>query len=88
MLFKPALERLSDTTEVLRLGATGGAHNLPLAHGAMLRSGIVGRGLPLRWVVGNGRRLAVDGKGVFCEPKEVALGRVEAPFRLIFRLPI
>ena len=40
-----ALERLPDTTEVLRLGATGGAHSVPLVHGAMQRSGVVGKGL-------------------------------------------
>ncbi|OGG46827.1 MAG: hypothetical protein A3F84_03540 [Candidatus Handelsmanbacteria bacterium RIFCSPLOWO2_12_FULL_64_10] len=40
-----ALERLPDTTEVLRLGATGGAHSVPLVHGGMQRSGVAGRGL-------------------------------------------
>jgi len=40
-----ALERLPDTTEVLRLGATGGAHSVPLVHGGMQRSGILGKGL-------------------------------------------
>ena len=36
-----ALERLPDTTEVLRLGAMGEAHNLPLIHGEMQRRGQV-----------------------------------------------
>jgi hypothetical protein len=40
-----ALERLPDTTEVLRLGATGGAHSVPLVHGEMQRSGVAGTGL-------------------------------------------
>lgn len=40
-----SLERLPDTTEVLRLGATGGAHSVPLVHGGMQRSGVVGRGI-------------------------------------------
>ncbi|MDP6776099.1 MAG: heparinase II/III family protein [Candidatus Latescibacteria bacterium] len=35
------LERLPDTTEVLRLGALGEAHNLPLVHGEMQRRGKV-----------------------------------------------
>ena len=35
------LERLPDTTEVLRLGALGEAHNLPLVHGEMQRRGAV-----------------------------------------------
>ena len=35
------LERLPDTTEVLRLGAIGEAHNLPLIHGEMQRRGLV-----------------------------------------------
>jgi hypothetical protein len=35
------LERLPDTTEVLRLGALGEAHNLPLVHGEMQRRGPV-----------------------------------------------
>ena len=33
------LDRLPDTTEVLRLGALGEAHNLPLVHGDMQRRG-------------------------------------------------
>ncbi len=36
-----ALDRLSDTTEVLRLGALGEAHNLPLIHGEMQHRGPV-----------------------------------------------
>jgi len=36
-----SLEALPDTTEVLRLGATGEAHNLPLVHGEMQRRGRV-----------------------------------------------
>ena len=36
-----ALERLDDTTEVLRLGALGEAHNLPLINGDMQRRGRV-----------------------------------------------
>ena len=36
-----ALERLDDTTEVLRLGALGEAHNLPLINGEMQRRGQV-----------------------------------------------
>lgn len=36
-----ALDRLPDTTEVLRLGALGEAHNLPLIHGEMQRLGPV-----------------------------------------------
>ena len=35
------LEALPDTTEVLRLGAIGEAHNLPLVHGEMQRRGHV-----------------------------------------------
>jgi len=35
------LEPLPDTTEVLRLGALGEAHNLPLVHGRMQRRGTV-----------------------------------------------
>ena len=37
-----ALERLPDTTEVLRLGALGEAHNLPLVMGEMQRRGPAG----------------------------------------------
>jgi len=36
-----SLERLPDTTEVLRLGALGEAHNLPLVHGEMQQRGQV-----------------------------------------------
>lgn len=34
------LESLADTTEVLRLGALGEAHNLPLIHGCMQQRGV------------------------------------------------
>ncbi|MSS71401.1 MAG: hypothetical protein EXS64_07915 [Candidatus Latescibacteria bacterium] len=53
-----ALERLPDTTEVLRLGATGGAHSVPLVHGGMQRSGMAGAGL---------RRVDLEGWACYIE---------------------